>query len=177
VAAASAAAARLSDLLRACMNGRLDLTPAAVDAIKALAPDSADGRETGGILIGRGPDPAGLIVIDEAGDAGPAAIRRPDFFLRDRAHAERLAQTAWADREGVWVGDWHTHPLGGPQPSERDLRTYAGLLAAAELEFRVFVSIIVVPDQEAGWREPHLYPWLFESAGKPTTRSANPDAS
>jgi integrative and conjugative element protein (TIGR02256 family) len=145
----------------------LEVQPAAVETITTLAPESADGRETGGILLGRGPLPDGLIVIEQAGDAGPEAIRRPDFFLRDRAYAESLALSAWNDRQAVWVGDWHTHPAGGPHPSHRDLRTYAGLLAAAELEFLVFVSIIVVPDEAGGWRAPQLYPWLLN--GQPPT--------
>ncbi len=158
---AATAEAGLPELLHSYMTYRLVMTASAVAAIRALAPESADGRETGGILIGRGPDADGLIVVDQAGDAGPGAIRRADFFLRDRAHAERLAEAAWDDRQAVWVGDWHTHPMGGPQPSERDLRTYTGLLAAAELEFEVFTSIIVVPDPTAGWERPVLTPWLF----------------
>jgi integrative and conjugative element protein (TIGR02256 family) len=133
----------------------------AIAAIRKLAPESADGRETGGILLGRGPAPDGVIVVEQAGDPGPEAVRRPDFFLRDRGHAQNLADAAWADRQAVWVGDWHTHPMGGPSPSQRDLRTYAGLLAAAELAFEIFVSIIVVPDETLGWRQPRLHPWVF----------------
>ncbi|HWK25204.1 MAG TPA: Mov34/MPN/PAD-1 family protein [Solirubrobacter sp.] len=144
------------------MRYALEVQPAAVETIMTLAPESADGRETGGILLGRGPLPDGLIVIEQAGDAGAEAIRRPNFFLRDRAHAESLALSAWKERQAVWVGDWHTHPVGGPHPSHRDLRTYAGLLAAAELEFLVFVSIIVVPDVIDGWRTPQLHPWLLD---------------
>lgn len=158
----SAAAPRVPNLLDDTVNYRLDLRPVAVDVISRLAPESADGRETGGILLGHGPDSAGLIVIDQAGDPGPNAERRPDFFLRDLAHAQFLAREAWSDREAVWVGDWHTHPISGAHPSDRDLRTYSGLLAAAELSFQVFVSIIVIPDPAEGWAQPHLFPWIFE---------------
>lgn len=143
------------------MNIEMRVEEPALETIHALAPESADGRETGGILLGRGPVPDGVVVIEQAGDPGPAAVRRRDFFLRDRLHAQALADTAWLDREAVWVGDWHTHPMGGPSPSRRDLRTYAGLLAAAELGFEVFVSIIVVPDDDLGWGRPQLHPWIL----------------
>ena len=43
-----------------------------------------DGREIGGILLGRGPDDDGVIEIVEAGDPGPNADRRNDFFLRPK---------------------------------------------------------------------------------------------
>lgn len=141
------------------MTPRLQLQPAAVQTILRLAAESSDGRETGGILIGRGPDDDGVIIVDEAGGPGPDAIRRADFFLRDRGHAQALADAAWADRKAVWVGDWHTHPTGGPTPSSRDLRTYRGLLVAAELSFDVFLSIIVVPDEARGWERPQLHAW------------------
>jgi integrative and conjugative element protein (TIGR02256 family) len=133
----------------------------AIETILQLAPQSADGLETGGILLGRGPAADGVVVVEQAGDPGPEAVRRPDFFLRDRGHAQNLADAAWADRQAVWVGDWHTHPVGGPSPSQRDLRTYAGLLAAAELSFEIFISIIVVPDEVQGWTRPQLHPWVF----------------
>lgn len=82
-----------------------------------LAPESADGRETGGILLGRGPDADGVVRVEIAGDAGPRADRRPDFFLRDLSHARELADGAWKRSRAVWVGEWHTHPTGGPEPS------------------------------------------------------------
>lgn len=143
------------------MSPRLRLEPAAIKTILALAPESADGSETGGVLLGRGPGADGVLLVDEAGDAGPNAVRKPDFFLRDRIHAQALADAAWIDRKAVWVGDWHTHPMGGPTPSERDLRTYEGLLVAAELSFEVFLSIIVVPDEDHVWQQPQLHPWLL----------------
>ncbi len=137
------------------------LEPAVEQRILELARAAADGRETGGILLGRGPDKHGVIVIEEAGDAGEDAERRPDFFLRDRAHAEELAAAAWERNRAVWVGEWHTHPGGPPMPSTRDLTTYSALLDDAELEFKALVSVIAVPDPRAQWEKPHLLVWVL----------------
>lgn len=142
----------------------IQISPGARERIEALAALSADGRETGGILLGRGPDPAGLLTVEIAGEPGPRATRERGFFLRDLPQARRLAATAWAERRAVWVGEWHTHPSGEPRPSNADIATYVRLLAAAELHFSLFAAIIVTPDPdpERGFAAPRLWPWLLE---------------
>jgi integrative and conjugative element protein (TIGR02256 family) len=145
------------------------IADAARETIMRLAPESADGRETGGILLGRGPGNDGVVHVEIAGDPGPHAIRRPDFFLRDLEHARMLAEEAWERSRAIWVGEWHTHPVGGPEPSATDLGTYANLLTAAALEFEVFASIIAVPGASAGWNDPRLCPWLLQIDAVPAT--------
>ncbi len=132
-----------------------------------MARESTDGRETGGILFGRGPDKHGVVQVERAGDPGPKARREPRFFLRDLQHAQRLAEEAWGDSKAIWVGEWHTHVRGDSRPSATDLATYASLLAAADLHFDVFVSIIVVPDAEHAWQEPRLALWLLAMSDIP----------
>ena len=143
------------------MNPRAEITPIVEDQVLQMARQSADGCETGGILLGRGPDAKGLVCIDEAGDPGPGAKRRPGFFLRDLDHAQKLAAAAWARSKSIWVGEWHTHPHGDPRPSPTDLSTYAGLLLSAGLEFEAFVSLIAIPDPAHGWDRPLLYRWVL----------------
>jgi integrative and conjugative element protein (TIGR02256 family) len=135
--------------------------------IVQLARQSSDGRETGGILLGRGPDAAGIVRVEIAGDPGPKADRRPDHFLRDLEHAQALATRAWEEGRAVWVGEWHTHPHGGTGPSPIDLATYAQLLSASALEFEVFVAVIVVADEAGGWAAPRLCPWTLSVEALP----------
>jgi integrative and conjugative element protein (TIGR02256 family) len=128
--------------------------------IKRLSRTCADGRETGGILLGRGPGAGGVIRVELAGEPGPNAERTSDFFLRDLDFAKRLAAKAWRESRAVWVGEWHTHLTAGPEPSAKDLQTYLGHLRAEELAFSVFVSIIVVPKKD-DWSDVALYPWVL----------------
>jgi integrative and conjugative element protein (TIGR02256 family) len=139
----------------------IEIAPQVRDRICRLAPKSEDGCETGGILLGRGPTEDG-VSVEMAGDAGPRADRRPDYFLRDLSHARSLAADAWRRSQAVWVGEWHTHPRGEREPSTSDLATYVRLLGASDLEFEVFVSIIVVPGDGGDWEQPELWPWLLE---------------
>ena len=100
----------------------------------------------------------------QAGDAGPNAVRRTDFFLRDLDHAREFAARAWEEESVQWIGEWHTHPVSGPQPSGRDLATYNGLLRDTELGFSAFVSVIVTPHPDRGWFEPILTTWVLTAA-------------
>ncbi len=149
------------------MTYRVTIAPEAERRIRELARASADRRETGGILLGRGPDADGVIHVEGAGPPGDNAERRPDFFLRDRSHAERLAERAWERSRSIWVGEWHTHPTGPAVPSTRDLVTYAGLLDDPELGFEALVSVIVVPETEDDWDALRLLVWILGSSQPP----------
>lgn len=121
---------------------RIVLFPHAAKTISQVVATTHDGRETGGILLGAlGPD--GTAHVRHAGDPGPAAVRTPVYFLRDRAHAQQLADTAFERDGSIWIGEWHTHPATEPVPSTRDIETYQMLLADPELEFSVIIAIIL----------------------------------
>ncbi|WP_211346962.1 Mov34/MPN/PAD-1 family protein [Saccharothrix australiensis] len=131
-----------------------DANPGAVRRI-VMAPDSArtirrtvteadDGAETGGILLGRVEDD-GTAHVRQAGTPGPAAIRTPNYFLRDLAHAQHLAEAAFRTDGSIWIGEWHTHPRADAVPSPRDLLTYSTLLADPALAFDVVLAIVIGP--------------------------------
>jgi integrative and conjugative element protein (TIGR02256 family) len=140
--------------------GRLEVRIAATAAatIRAEARHSRDGTETGGILLGATDLPHAA--VRHAGLPGPAAIRQPAYFLRDLAHAQHLAAGAWTADGSVWIGDWHTHPVTPPIPSERDLRTYAQLLADPDLAFNAFVALIIGTTRP-DWRALRAKAWIY----------------
>ena len=74
--AAASRPVRLPDLFRP-VNYAVEIHPEAAAHIAELAAESADSSETGGILLGRGPDTAGLIVVEQAGEPGPKPIGDP----------------------------------------------------------------------------------------------------
>lgn len=137
----------------------LEVAPSAYASITSLAAAAADGRETGGVLLGHDPG-EGTVQVRRAGDPGPAAVRRPDRFVRDLDHARRLAQLAYAADGGIWVGEWHTHPATQMAPSPTDLTAYREVLAAGAGLPR-FVAVIVTASPDHGWRKPILAPWLI----------------
>lgn len=138
------------------------LSGEAVATIAAEAEASADGLETGGVLLGFDADALGEALVMEAGGPGPRAERRRDFFRRDVEHAQALADSAFARTTARWIGEWHTHPHGQLAPSRKDLRTYRGFLRDPELAFDSFVAVIVGPGEE-GWQKPRVAAWLIET--------------
>ena len=127
----------------------------AAASIAAEAPASADGRETGGILLGH--DLGRFFVVTIAGGPGPQARRRADCFLRDLGYARWLGDIAY-DRDGsVWIGEWHTHPVGPPHPSPTDMATYDRLLSDRELGFDRVLSLIVTSTAPGRWRQTNVH--------------------
>ncbi|MFB7560755.1 Mov34/MPN/PAD-1 family protein [Streptomyces brevispora] len=100
-------------------------------------------RETGGILLGH--HVHDTVTVQHAGTPGPEAIQTPTYFLRDLAHAQTLADQAYAQDHSVWIGEWHTHPTSRPVPSPRDATTYHQLLNDPELAFHSFIAVILGP--------------------------------
>jgi integrative and conjugative element protein (TIGR02256 family) len=137
------------------------LAERALVSVVTHAVASADGCETGGILLGYDESELGDMLVMEAGDPGPVAERRPDFFKRDLVHAQRLADDALASTSSRWIGEWHTHPGGSLAPSSTDLRTYRSFLRDPQLGFSVFLSLIVGPGED-GWARPRARAWLIQ---------------
>ncbi|MFE8017907.1 Mov34/MPN/PAD-1 family protein [Streptomyces antibioticus] len=113
--------------------------------------------ETGGILLGH--HTHNTVTVHHAGTPGPAAVRTPTYFLRDLAHAQALADEAFASDGSIWVGEWHTHPTSRPIPSARDAATYRQLLADPELGFHSVIAVILAPREHhwacAAWAARH----------------------
>lgn len=129
------------------------ISAAAAHIISRETAAVTDGCETGGVLLGVSSSSG--VVLRHAGPPGPDAVRTPVSFLRDRRHAQQLADACWALDQSQWIGEWHTHPGMSPTPSERDLTTYRDLLTDPDLSLSVFVSLIVTPGANgaviAGW--------------------------
>lgn len=120
---------------------------------------SSDGKETGGILLGHDRGDSAMDVT-VAGGPGPHPVRTANRFTRDLAHAEALADAAY-DRDGsVWIGEWHTHPKGPPEPSDVDLRTYLSHLNDSCLGFDRFLSLIALPCPDHAWQHMSLVAWV-----------------
>lgn len=156
-----ALAGRLPDVCDQSVSWGIDLPATLAARIRSLAAESADGRETGGILLGNGPDADGIIRVRHVGAAGSNAQRRGDFFQRDLDYARSFAAAAFLTDGSEWIGEWHTHPVGGAQPSARDLQTYATILSTT-LAFEVLLSLIVTPTPN-GWSDADLNVWLLST--------------
>lgn len=94
------------------------------EALDRAAAGCAAKPEAGGILLGayRGAD----VEVTGRTDPGPGDERQLSSFTRSDPLHDVANRTAWNASGGTvsYVGEWHTHPWGGVQPSSTDTTTW-----------------------------------------------------
>jgi integrative and conjugative element protein (TIGR02256 family) len=134
------------------------IAPSVIELIAAESRRSRDGNETGGAVFGFDASIHGPPLISHALGPGPQAIREPKRFLRDLEYTRRAAEAIHEESAAQWIGEWHTHPCGEPEPSDADIVSYLRHLHDPELGFDMLISCIVVPvDPE--WHEAVVVAW------------------
>lgn len=80
-------------------------------------------RETGDPLFGY--ENCGEVVITRAFPPGPHARHLPMLYRPDRDAVKAAIAEVYEESSGreLWIGSWHTHPLGRPRPSLVDRAT------------------------------------------------------
>jgi integrative and conjugative element protein (TIGR02256 family) len=116
---------------------------------------SAKPDETGGVLLGWGV--GGQFAAAHAVGPGPRAKHRPTRFTPDTRWQRAQIATEY-ERSGRilrYLGDWHSHPGGGEQPSARDLRT-ARRIARSRAARVLEPVMVILSDRSGDWR-PAVY--------------------
>lgn len=127
---------------------RVDLSPEAVAQIEAAAA-AAHPRETAGPLFG---------VYTSSGDHGfldvalvleaPVAVRSSEAceVTTDGDLMTRMCVERWPDSH--YLGEWHTHPYGSPDPSDQDFASMRQIASDPKTNCPEPVMVIRSP---SGW--------------------------
>jgi integrative and conjugative element protein (TIGR02256 family) len=85
---------------------------------------SANGNETGGILIGYYTDDRTTAVITEATAPPKDSRQGRSWFLRGVAGLKSLLVSRWRNfgQRTFYVGEWHFHPSIDVEPSDHDYK-------------------------------------------------------
>jgi len=80
--------------------------------------------ETGGVLAGY-TDEGGDIVITDASEPGPKAIKLPTKFEKDVEYCQAFLDHLFtiSDKQIIYVGEWHSHPSHRNKPSGVDIKS------------------------------------------------------
>ena len=117
-------AARVSDatLRFICPTSGLGVTlePAAVRKLK-LAASQAWPNETGGVLVGRYTSARTMAQVEDLSTATEDSKAGKRWFVRGTQRLSHWLQACLKDRRQTYVGEWHTHPGGAPDPSWQDI--------------------------------------------------------
>ncbi len=109
--------------------------------------------ETGGLLFGQIDEFLKLVWVNEVSGPPPDSLASPAGFIcgvegTAALNAEKLARSRGSIR---FVGMWHTHPGGAPNPSCTDLRAMTKLWKRPDFSARHFLMLIIGGTE--GWRE------------------------
>ena len=96
------------------------LTGAALRLIEKEALASAD-KETGGILVGRYENDGNVAVVTAATERPADSSSGRAWFQRGISGLTAKLRARWAHGE-YYLGEWHSHPGGAPDPSNNDIR-------------------------------------------------------
>lgn len=99
--------------------------------------------ETGGILLGH--NDGAMMAVSVVVGPGPGATHRRLSFDPDQSWQERAVADAWqsAGRDLDYLGDWHTHPNGTPQPSKLDVAALRTIRDSPDARVAAPIMLIV----------------------------------
>lgn len=83
--------------------------------------------ETGGILIGEYTPALDCAVVMEITPPPPDSKRGRYWFVRGVKGLRSKLKALWKEKTGFYLGEWHFHPGGDPDPSETDLIGIKGI--------------------------------------------------
>ena len=77
--------------------------------------------ETGGLVVGQYNETHDTAIVTHIWGPPKDSVRRPTSFYRGTHGLQARLNSLWSTRE-YYLGEWHYHPSGGGQPSQRDER-------------------------------------------------------
>ena len=77
--------------------------------------------ETGGVLIGHYGETLDTAIVTRVTGPPPDSRRRRTAFYRGTQGLQELLGALWRKNE-YYLGEWHYHPGGSPEPSATDIR-------------------------------------------------------
>lgn len=92
-------------------------------ALRLIREDSlaSVGKETGGILIGRYAADGNIAIITAATERPADSSSGRAWFQRGNKGLTAKLRARWLHGE-YYLGEWHSHPDGAPDPSSNDIR-------------------------------------------------------
>lgn len=102
----------------------------------------AGANETGGILIGHYSDDGSTAIIFEATARPADSLAGRTTFQRGTKGLRSLLQSRWKTGK-YYVGEWHFHPGGLPEPSSNDFESMRNIAANPNYQCPEPVMIIL----------------------------------
>ncbi len=127
---------------------KVEIAKAAYEFMKKESSNSND-IETGGVLIGHRAS-GGRHIISRATGPGPNAVRTNMLFEKDVEFCQKELKRAFEELKdkGLYLGEWHYHPVGSNKPSGLDIKSLTAIAAQDNYRIDKPVMIIFSPSLE-----------------------------
>jgi proteasome lid subunit RPN8/RPN11 len=120
-------------------------------------------KETGGILVGRYSNGGTIAQILEALPPSIDSVGTSSTFSRGTHRLSNELTSRWAKTGSHYVGEWHYHPLGNGQPSDRDISQMVDFAREESMQSPVPIMVIVF---RSGSDQYELRAFLFTQDGR-----------
>lgn len=101
--------------------------------------------ETGSILVGRYSQNGTTAEIQEAFSPPLDSVGTKSSFHRGTSGVSKELDSLWKNTGTHYVGEWHYHPIGNGQPSDRDNSQMIQFARNSDVQCQVPVLVIVFP--------------------------------
>ncbi len=100
--------------------------------------------ETGGILVGRYNDALNCAVVTDASERPPDSRSGRTWLLRGTAGLQSWLDRLWSSsKRRYYLGEWHFHPGGAPEPSPTDIEQMGKIARSPSYECPEPVLLLV----------------------------------
>lgn len=117
-----------------------------LESCRRFAPE-----ETGGILVGYYADSLDCAVVTKASERPRDSRSGKTWFVRGTAGLQGLLDGLWRGKERrYYLGEWHFHPDGSPEPSLTDKRQMAKIAGSVSYKCPEPILILAGGSASAG---------------------------
>ena len=110
--------------------------------------------ETGGVIIGRYNETLDSATVTRVTGPPPDSRRRRTAFYRGTQGLQELLRALWRKKE-YYLGEWHYHPEGSPEPSSTDIRRMQEIAKSDDAKCPEPILLVVGADCEM---TTHIFP-------------------
>jgi integrative and conjugative element protein (TIGR02256 family) len=107
--------------------------------------------ETGGILIGKYTSAHDCAVVSEVTPPPLDSKRGRFWFKRGVRGLRNKLKTLWDEKSVYYLGEWHFHPEGAPDPSETDFNSLKGISESSKYNCPEPLLIIIGGSFPENW--------------------------
>ena len=110
---------------------------------------NSQGIETGGVLIGYKTEDGKYIILRTTGP-GPKALKEKIRFEKDLKYCQKELEKSLKELgdKGLYLGEWHFHPVGSNEPSGLDIKSLTEVAYQDNYHIDKPIMIILAPSLE-----------------------------